>query len=181
MPFSPRDLQKRGLVTSTSRRDQRDAPFGDLLYLVAESVAEAQAKLDRNTAEVLQTLAEADVEVPTRVAREVAEDGTVTTTTTSEPRSLLELGFTPTSYQFSEATIGLELDLTVTEETETEREEEGRGYGLRAGTYELTEERRYGRELQATASVEARLEPVPTPLELGPSESVGPAEVDETD
>lgn len=178
MPFNPRDLQTRGLVTRRPRREQRDAPFGDLLYLVAESVAEAQSKLDQNTAEVLQTLAETEVEVPTHVDRQVGDDGTVSATTTNESRSLLELGFTPTSYQFSEATIDLELDLTVTEERETEREEEGSSptYSLRAGTYELTEERRYGRELQATASVSARLEPVPTPLELSPSESVGPGD-----
>ena len=175
MPFRPIDLSNRAKPLDRATRPQRDVAFGDLLYLVAEGVAEAQTKLDLNTAEVAETLADAEVTVPTRVNRRVEDDGTVTTDRTSEERSLLELGFTPTRYQFSEATIDIEVDLTVTEETETDREEEGSTFGLRAGTYELTEERRFGREMQSTASVSARLEPVPLPLELSPTESLEPA------
>jgi hypothetical protein len=172
MPFSPADLTRRAAPSGRDVREERDLPFGDLLYLVAEGVAEAQTKLDLNTAEVARTLAETEVTVPTRLDRRVADDGGVRGTETTGERSLFELGFAPTRYQFSEATVDLEVDLTVTETTTTDRDEEGRTFGLRAGTYELTEERRFGRELQATASVSARLEPVPLPLELSPAESL---------
>jgi hypothetical protein len=178
MPFRPIDLTNRAMASAPPTRPERDVPFGDLLYLVAEGVAEAQTKLDLNTAEVAETLATTEVTVPTRVTRRVTEDGTVSADRTSEERSLLELGFEPTRYQFSEVTIDIDVDLTVTEAAETEREEEGSTYGLRAGTYELTEERKFGREMQSTASVSARLEPVPLPLELSPTDSLGPADAE---
>jgi hypothetical protein len=146
-------------------------PFDDLVYLLAESVATAQSKLDLTTAEVLETLAETEVDVVPRVTRRVGEDGTVETeSAAAEPRSLLELGFTPTRYQFSEATVDVGVDIHITEHEERDSESEGRAFGLRAGTYEVTEQRKYDREVEANAHISARLEPVPLPVELSPTE-----------
>ena len=146
-------------------------PFDDLIYLLAESVASAQTKLDLSTAEVLETLAETEVDVVPQVTRRVDEDGAVETETApTEARSLLELGFTPTRYQFSEATVEVGVDISVTEHEGRDSESEGRAFGLRAGTYEVTEQRKYDREVSANATINARLEPVPLPVELSPAE-----------
>lgn len=181
MPIRPEDLRRRGIEVSGPVREEPDVPFDDLIYLVAEGVAEAQTKLDMTTAEVLQTLAETEVDVVPRITRRIEEDGTVTTESPApESRSLLELGFEPTRYQFSEATIEVGFDLSITEEEERETESEteyGPGFGLRAGTYETKEHRRFGRELETNANVTARLEPVPVPVQLPPAEETeGPGE-----
>jgi hypothetical protein len=172
MPIRPEDLRRRGLEVAGPVREEPDVPFDDLIYLMAEGVAEAQTKLDLTTAEVLQTLAETEVDVVPRITRRIEEDGAVTTESPPpESRSLLELGFEPTRYQFSEATVEVGFDLSVTEESERETETESEyGFGLRAGTYETKEFRKFGRELESNATVTARLEPVPVPVQLSPAE-----------
>ncbi len=140
--------------------------------MLAESVATAQTKLDMNTAEVLQTLAETEVEIVPQLTKTIDADGSVTTEpTASETRSLLALGFTPTRYQFSEATVDVGVDISITEQAESTSEEAGRQYGLRAGTYELTRERQYSREIQANAQISATLTPTPLPVDLQPADA----------
>lgn len=59
----------------------------------------------------------------------------------------------------------LELDIQITEERE-----EGPQYGIYGGTYELTEERKYDRSVEANATVSTTIEPVPLPVDLTPAE-----------
>lgn len=178
MPIDADDLRSRGIATGGTTRDESDLPFGDLVYLMAEGVAEAQTKLDLSTAELLAVLAETDVDVVDQVTRRIEADGSLTTDTAApESRSLLELGFTPTRYQFSEATLEMGFDLSLTEEEETESEHEGREFGggrigLRAGTYEVNEYRKYRRDVSANANLTATLEPVPLPTQLSPTETL---------
>lgn len=172
MPIRPSDLRLRGIAPTFPVREEPDMPFDDLIFLLAESVAGAQTKLDLSTAEVLETLAETEVDVVPQVTRRIDEDGTVSMETAPpESRSLLELGFTPTRYQFSEATVDVGVDISVVEEEERETETEGRRFGLRAGTYEVKEERKYDRTVEANAQIHARLEPVPLPVDLSPAEA----------
>jgi hypothetical protein len=172
MPIRPRDLRARGVPSRKPVRPERELPFDDMLYLLAESVATAQSKLDLSTAEVLETLAETEVDVVPQLTRRIDEDGRVRTDVApSESRSLLDLGFTPTRYQFSEATIDIGLDISVTEETTTDSDSSGRKVGLRAGTYELTEQRKFDRNVTANAQISAVLQPVPVPIGLQPAES----------
>lgn len=171
MPIRPRDLRLRGINRKQSVRDEFDLPFDDLVYLLAEGVAEAQTKLDLSTAELLETLAETEVDVVPQLTRTIEEDGTVTTeTAAAESRSLLALGFTPSRYQFSEATVEVGVDIRVTETEERDSEEDRRQFGLRAGTYEVNEYRKYDRETEANATLTARLEPTPLPIETAPTE-----------
>ena len=172
MPLRPHHLQSRGIARRRSARETPDIPFDDLVYLLAESVADAQTKLDMSTAEVLETLAETEVDVVPSLTRTIETDGTVTTEAApSRSRSLLELGFTPSRYQFSEATVEVEFDISVTEHEQRDSERTDRRLGLQAGTREVTELRKYDRETQANARLSARLEPTPLPVELGPTET----------
>ena len=149
-------------------------PFDDLVYLLAEGVADAQAKLDASTAELLETLAETEVDVVPGVTRTIEADGTVETETASPvARSLLELGFTPSRYQFSEATVEVNVDISVSESESRDVETEDRSLGLRAGTYEVTQQRKYDRGVESNARLRAQLEPTPLPIELAPSEARG--------
>ncbi|WP_336360913.1 hypothetical protein [Haladaptatus sp. ZSTT2] len=171
MPITPLDLQRRALIQPVHTREEPDVPFDELLYMLAEGVTEAQTKLDLSTAELLAVLSETRVDVVPQLTRTLAVDGTMTTEA-EEPvsRSLLELGFEPTRYQFSEATVEAEFDISIAETSETDREEEGRLVGLRAGTYELNHQRTFNREVSANARFTARLQPVPLPLAFTPTE-----------
>lgn len=172
MPFDSSDLRRRGIPTGRSTRELESIRFDEIVYLTAEGIAEAQTKLDLNTAEVLETLGETRVEnLPRTVTREIQPDGTIETETETATRSLLELGFTPARYQFSETTIEVEMDLKITEEETTDREEEGTRYGIYGGTYEVTEERKYDRSVEANAKVTTTIEPVPMPVDVTPEET----------
>lgn len=171
MPFDIHDLKTRGIPTGKSRREVRAIRFDEIIYNTAEAIAEAQTKLDLNTAEVLETLGKTEVDnLPREITREIQPDGTIETKTETDSMSLLELGFTPNRYQFAETTIDLELDIQITEEVTEEREEEGPQYGIYGGTYELTEERKYDRSVEANATVSTTIEPVPLPVDLTPAE-----------
>lgn len=171
MPLHPHDLRFRSIARPRPIRQEPDIPFDDLIFLVAEGIADAQAKLDTSTADLLETLATTEVDIVPRITRTIEADGSVSSTSAAtESRSLLELGFTPTRYQFSEATVELHIDMSVAEEETRDSEEQGRHLGLRAGTYEVTEQRKYDRTIESNTTLTARLEPTPLPIELPPIE-----------
>lgn len=160
---TPETLRSRGVAPAAGAGPEVDVPFDDLVYQLAEGVAAAQSKLDLTLAESVRAFAETTVDVTPRLVRTVDADGGVSTAA-DEPveRSLLELGLTPTRYQFSEATVDAEFDLSLSEEGAEERENGG-GFGLRAGTADLREYRKYDRDVTATATLSATLVPTPLP------------------
>jgi hypothetical protein len=136
---------------------------------MAESVADAQVKLDYNMAETMTRFAETKVEVIPRVVRTIQPDGSVVDEPAEpEERSLLELGIMPERYQFSEATLDVEFDLSfATDETDTsEGKKKAR---FRVDTSEAHHRRRYHGEANTTAKISARLVPVPTPASFSPA------------
>lgn len=163
-----------------------NVPFAELVFKLADGVARGQRRLDETTAQTLSLLAEKTVDVPSKVERQVEEDGRVTTKELQyEEQSLLELGFEPTRYQFSEATVEVNFDLTISETEDDEETTEGDAkptYNVHAGTYEATEERKYSRTMETNATMKAKLTPVPLPVELSLAENTTAAEGDsETD
>jgi hypothetical protein len=169
MPLDADDLENRGQLGDEIIRREDEIDFKDLIYGMAESVAHAQAALDTELAETMTRFAETRVDVIPRVVRTIQPDGTITETADSTvKRSLLELGLTPTRYQFSEATVDVEFDLSfATDETDTS--EEKRKARFRVDTSEAHHRRRYHDEANTTAKISARLVPVPTPASLAPA------------
>jgi hypothetical protein len=150
-------------------REQPFVSFADLVRMMAEGISEAQATLDRSSAELLTELADAKVKVVPRVIETVAEDGSVTYEH-AEPVevSLLDLGVTPTFYQFSQSTVEVEMDLKVVETVE-ESSEGRRRFGLFAGTTDVRARRKLNRESTAHAKLTTTLVPVPMPVRLEPT------------
>ncbi|MFN0093290.1 MAG: hypothetical protein ACKVVT_00720 [Dehalococcoidia bacterium] len=141
--------------------------FGDLVRMLAESIADAQTALDRASAELVAELAATTVDIVPSVTETIAADGSVTYEH-GKPRkvSLLDLGVTPTFYQFSEARVEVAMDLHVVE-SETSSEQ-GKRFALFAGTSSITRERKLNRDLRVTSRFSATLVPVPHPLRLEP-------------
>ncbi len=184
MPLRAHHRPPRSTAPDRTTQTVSDLPFDDLVSLLATGVADAQTALDVQTAETAASLAETELEVVPSLTRTIDPDGTVTTDAAApERRSLLELGFTPARYRFSEATIEVEMDVGVAERdrsesdsSENDRSETtdrpDRTHELRAGTQSVIDRRTFDREAGANARLAARLEPTPMPVRVGPDATV---------
>lgn len=143
--------------------------FADLVRMLAEGIADAQTSLDRASAELVEELAAATVKIVPRITETVDEAGNITFEA-AEPVvvSLLNLGVTPTFYQFSEAKVEVSMDIKIVEREE-ESGEGRRSFGLFAGTAAVRAERKLNRDVSVASKLTATLVPVPMPLRLEPS------------
>ncbi|MGB7337904.1 MAG: hypothetical protein WBC91_03350 [Phototrophicaceae bacterium] len=147
-------------------RETPSTSFADLVRMLAESIADAQASLDRTSAELVKEFAETTVEVIPNMTQTIHPDGSVSYET-AEPQevSLLSLGVRPTFYQFSEATVEVVMDIEV---VETQTEDGKRLMNLFAQTYNVKYERKLNRDVKTSSKLTAKLVPVPMPVGLEP-------------
>ncbi|TLU81533.1 MAG: hypothetical protein FDX21_10635 [Chlorobium sp.] len=158
------------LSPSAKVKESEQASLGDLIRLVAESVADAQAALDRSSAGMMKELAETKVDIIPSIQETITKDGDVEYLhAPSRSVSLLDLGVMPTFYQFSQTVIEIQMDLKISEEiTESGT---SKGFALMADTAGIRFERKLNRDLKVTSKVTATLVPVPMPLRLEPVRS----------
>lgn len=149
-------------------REVPEVAFADLVRMLAEGVAQGQQELDRASAEMLQELAGTRITIVPTITETIAEDGTVSYEQ-GEPRevSLLDIGVSPTFFQFAEATVEVAMDLSIVENIEEEGEGRSR-FGLFAGTARVKAERKFERDVSVSSKLTARMVPVPSPLKLEP-------------
>ena len=157
------------VAPETEVHETPSASFADLLRMLAEGIADAQASLDKVSADMVVELAETKVEIVPRVTETIDEAGNMTfTQAPAQEVSLLELGVTPTFYQFSEATVDVAMDLKIVE-NETESGDGKRRYSLFAETFNIRFERKLNRDVKVSSKITATLVPVPKPLRLEPA------------
>jgi hypothetical protein len=146
-------------------RETEQTSLADLIRLVALSVADAQAALDRSSADLVKELAETSVEIIPSIHETIGRDGAVEYTH-GKPRkvSLLDLGVMPTFYQFSQTVIEIQMDLKISEATT----ESGNKLALMADTAGIRFERKLNRDVSVASKITATLVPVPMPLRLEP-------------
>jgi hypothetical protein len=158
---------RRPIVTpETPVRETPSASFGDLVRMLAEGIADAQASLDRASAELMVELANTEVEIIPSVTETIDANGLVTYQN-GAPRkaSLLQLGVRPTFYQFSQAVVEVIMDVKI---VETETENGKRRFNLFANTSDVRFERKLNRDVKVSSKLTATLVPVPMPLRLEP-------------
>jgi hypothetical protein len=141
-----------------------EAPIGELIQRVASSIAEAQLKLDQIGVRVASLLSEAKVTFN-------KADGTPV------EKSLLELGFMPTFYAFTETdieiklTIQLKVDEDFTIKGSATAGSTATGEGVEAAkrivpfgiTISADYHRKYGFDMSGSSSVKTKLLSVPPP------------------
>ncbi|NPE29994.1 hypothetical protein HNV12_18990 [Methanococcoides sp. SA1] len=104
-----------------------NVPFGDMISEMALAIAQGQMKLDMNSVQVAQALAETELEagsVITHIEETVDEEGNVTATdvvTNESPMSLLTYGLEPRFYEFTESIIEVKMSISMMRESSTER------------------------------------------------------------
>ena len=142
--------------------------FADLVRMLAEGIADAQASLDQTSAEMAAVLAETKVPVIPRVTETIDEEGNISYEHAEAVEvSLLDLGIDPTFYQFSEAKVEVTMDIQILE-TEKETGTEKKSFGLFAGTSDLRFERKMNRKVDVSSKLSATLVPVPKPIRIEP-------------
>lgn len=126
-----------------------NAPLPELIERLGVSIANAQAALDRSSLAIAQAMGTTMVEID------------------SQPRSLLELGFVPSFYAFTEATIEAKLSFTITESTEIGvNAEVGVQVGVFAASVEASYSRKYSFSAEGSSSIATRLVSLPPPTPL---------------
>lgn len=126
------------------------APLPQIIEKLGIAIAQAQHALDANSVETAKAMAAAEVEVGDRTY------------------NLLTLGFTPSFYTFTEATVEAKLSFTMTESTELSvgaSVSVGVNYGvfMAAATVDVSYARKYSVTAEGVSSIAARLVSVPAP------------------
>lgn len=138
------------MTVETVTRALVSAPLPQIIEKLGTSIAQAQHALDTNSVEVAKLMAATEVELGGRTF------------------NLLTLGFTPSFYTFTEATVEAKLSFTMTESTELSvsvgvTAEVNVGVFMAAATVDVSYARKYSVTSEGVSSIAARLVSVPAP------------------
>lgn len=134
-------------------RNLLSAPLPQIIERLGIAVADAQRALDRNSVATAQEMATTEVEIG------------------DEKYNLIALGFVPTFYSFTEATVEAKLSFSMTESTEF-GVSAGATVGVNAGfvmvaaTVNVSYARKFQVGAEGTSSIAARLVSLPAPENL---------------
>jgi hypothetical protein len=126
------------------------APLPQIIEKLGLAIAQAQYALDTNSVAVAKTMSETEVEVG------------------DTSYNLISLGFQPSFYSFTEATVEAKLSFTMTETTETSVAvgvQVGVQYGvfMAAATLDVAYSRKFSVSTEGASSIAARLVSLPPP------------------
>lgn len=158
-----------------------NVPFSELVSNLGLAIAEAQFAMDETGIRLAQMMGG---------EYEVTETNPVTGQTTSETKkslvkfdgqelSMLELGFTPTFYQFTEATIEIKISISFSQTTEYERTRSTRtvsavytsffigAYGrVKATSVSARYANQFNYSAEGSSLMRAKIMPIPAPAVL---------------
>jgi hypothetical protein len=126
------------------------APLPQIIEKLGLAIAQAQFALDTNSIELAKTMAATEVKIG------------------DDTYNLLSLGFLPSFYSFSEATVEAKLSFTMTESTETSVSvgvQAGVNYGvfMAAASIDVSYARKFSVSTEGASSIAARLVSLPAP------------------
>lgn len=126
------------------------APLPQIIEKLGLSIAQAQFALDTNSVEIAKVMSETEVEIG------------------DDKYNLLSLGFQPSFYSFTEATVEAKLSFTMTETTETSIAvgvQVGVQYGvfMAAASIDVAYARKFSVSTEGASSIAARLVSLPAP------------------
>ncbi len=129
------------------------APLPEMIERLGHSIAQAQYGMDRNSVEIARLMGSAGEDRGVRLSGDA-----------DRPRSLLELGFTPSFYQITNATIDAKVSLTL---SRTRKVSVGAqvqaGYGIFSASVDASYSSRYSYDVNASSSIKAEIVAIPPP------------------
>jgi|SRR6478735_11876486 hypothetical protein len=156
-------------------QDLLNVPMGDMIRQMAFAIADAQLQLDESSLRVAEMMSGERVErnengLPT---------GTVTDTRVSfdgEQLSMIELGFTPTFYQFVDTLIEVKIAIKISRETASSTTSKGErktarlifgngriDYSVTTTPVDATYSTKYNYTAEGSSLLRTKLTPVPPP------------------
>jgi hypothetical protein len=137
-------------MPSSVNTELQQAPLPEMVQRLGLAIAQAQLALDRNSAEIAQILANEENGID-------LNDGAGT-------RSLLELGFAPTFYHITEATVEARVAFTA---SESQQFSVGASLGVNVGFFaasvNASYSAKYAFEASGSSSISARFVSIPPP------------------
>ncbi len=137
-------------TTTQVTRALVSAPLPQIIEKLGLAIAEAQYALDSNSVEIAKKMSETEVQVG------------------DETYNLLSLGFQPSFYAFTEATVEAKLSFTMTESTETSvavgvEAEVNYGVFMAAASIDVSYARKFSVSTEGASSIAARIVSLPPP------------------
>jgi hypothetical protein len=177
------------MAISQVGNELQEVDFGELVRSIAQGIADGQRALDLSSIKTLQVLANTPVEIipevsevivpePFQVAVPVSGQPPVWVTgarvqaSASEPvqMSALQAGLLPTFYQFTEADIQLKVSIQLREAEETDTDgKKSSGIFAFASHVNFRTQNTYSYAVDAAASVNVTMKPVPPSIRLQPT------------
>jgi hypothetical protein len=165
----------------------QEVDFGELVRSISQGIADGQRALDLSSLKTMLVLAKTPVDVIPEISEvivgspfqvNVSGQSPVTVTgarvlaSASEPVTMtaLQAGLLPTFYQFTEATIELKVSIQLREaqETDTDGSQKG-GIFAFASNVNFRTQNTFSYSVDASASVNVTMRPVPPNVRLQPS------------
>jgi hypothetical protein len=139
--------------TPSVTRSLLSAPLPQIIEQLGLSIARAQSALDANSVEIAKAMADTTVQIG------------------DDEHNLLSLGFTPTFYAFTEATVEAKLSFSMSESTETSIDvgvSAGGGVGMVmfAASVDIGYARKFSVSSEGQSSIAARIVSLPPPDQL---------------
>ena len=132
------------------------APLPEMIERLGHSIASAQYTMDRNSVKIARMMASTE-----------EGNGVVLSGDETRKRSLLELGFTPTFYQITDATIDAKVSLTMGRSTKFSiGAEVGASYGFFSASVDASYSSKFSYDVTASSSIKANLVAIPPPSHL---------------
>ena len=134
-------------------RSLLSAPLPQIVERLGVSIAQAQAALDANSVKIAKEMVETKVKIG------------------DEEFSLLALGFVPTFYAFTEATVEAKLSFSMAETTElgvkvSASVAGGAGFIMVAASVDVSYSRKFSVSSEGSSSLAARIVSLPPPDQL---------------
>jgi hypothetical protein len=131
-------------------RQLMSAPLPQIIEQLGLSIARAQSALDANSVQIAKEMVTTEVEIG------------------DETYNLLSLGFTPTFYAFTEATVEAKLSFSMSESTETSIKvgasvSGGVGFVMVAASVDVGYARKFSVSSEGQSSIAARIVSLPPP------------------
>ncbi|TDM06097.1 MAG: hypothetical protein C4K60_15700 [Ideonella sp. MAG2] len=136
--------------TAEVTRSLVSAPLPQIIEKLGLSIAQAQAALDANSVQIAQAMAETEVELA------------------GKQHNLISLGFLPTFYAFTEATVEAKLSFSMSESTEVGvkvgvKAKVNYGVVMVAASVDVSYARKFSVSAEGASSIAARLVSLPAP------------------
>ncbi|MDA3904797.1 MAG: hypothetical protein PF484_01860 [Bacteroidales bacterium] len=134
---------------STIQNSITNSPLSLMIEKMGISIAQAQAALDQNSIEMLKELAKSPINI------------------NGANKSLLELGFVPTFYAFTEASFEAKLEFSMAESNEFSiGGEVGATIGVVTASINASYARKFEQSASGSSSIAARMVSLPPPENL---------------